>query len=136
MYKNLKNVSGRLLDPKVWIMGDESGDIHLQLSDEFAARAFVAVCCRIEAAVNLFERLKGEAWKTQPGRSYLRFLSDGQTQAANRQQVGGRAEVQIEIDATRHWETLRSIEPPAASRINREFDLDQLVSNPASDFSG
>src|SRR3989475_10579138 len=117
--------------PDVRIMGEEPRRVHPELGNELAARTFVPIGRVIDAAVTLFERLEGEAREAKPGRPYFGLLSDRQTQPANRKQVGGRAEVEVDVDRARHGGTLCSIEPPAPRRIGCELDLDRGVADPA-----
>jgi hypothetical protein len=117
--------------PEVWITDDETRRAHLEFGDEPAARTLVPIGRDINTTVKLFERLEGEAREAKPGRLRLCFLSDGQTQAANWKQVGGRAEVKVKVGAACHCGVFCPIQPPAASSINRELDLNGLVLNPA-----
>ncbi len=128
-------LNSRLNLPDVWIIGDETGCIHLEFGDEPAARTLIPIGRSINAAVDLFERLERESGEAKPGCLHLCLLSDGQTHAAERKQVGQRAEVKIEVDASRHFGALCSIEPPMTSRINGEINLDCLDSDPARNLS-
>src|SRR5207245_10924042 len=99
--------------PDVRITGDETRRVHPELGDELAARALVPIGRVIDAAVTLFERLEGEAREAKPGRLHFGLLSDRQARPSNRKQVGGRAEVEVDVDRARHGGTLCSVEPPA-----------------------
>src|SRR5438034_8286407 len=134
--QSVRLYGGRLQGPEVWILGHETRVVHLQCGNEPAARTLVPIACGLNAAVELVERLDGETGEAKPGCLHLCLLSDGQTQAANRQQVGRWAEAKVKVDTARHGGTLRSVEPPAASSINRERDLNCLVSDPACNPSG
>jgi hypothetical protein len=124
--------SGGLLNlPEARIMRDETCRVHLEFGDESAACALVTIGRGINAAIELLERLERETWEAQPRSVHLRFLSDGQIQAPNGKEIGGWAEIEVQIDAGRHLGTFCSIEPPATSRIHGEFDLDRLVPDPA-----
>src|SRR3989442_3469768 len=122
--------------PDVRIRGDEPRRVHPELGDELAARALVPIGRVIDAAVTLFERLEGEAREAKPGRLHFGLLSDRQPQPANRKQVGGRAELELDVDGARHGGTLCSIEPPAPRRVGRELDLYCVVADPARDPCG
>src|SRR5438034_11478927 len=121
--QSVRLYGGRLKGPEVWIRGHETRVVHLKFSNEPAARTLVPIGCDINAAVELIERLEGETGEAKPGRLHLCFLSDGQTQAATRQQVGRWAEARIKVNAARYCGTLRSVESPPASGSNRERDL-------------
>src|SRR2546426_2558527 len=64
------------------------------------------------------------------------LLADDQTEPANREQVGGRAEVEVEVDRAFHRGTRYAVEPPAAGGVDRELDLDRRVSDPTRHASG
>src|SRR5439155_21127281 len=122
--------------PDVWVAGDEARRVHAELGHELAARALVRIGRRVEVAVALRERLEGEAREAEPGRMHLCLPANGQIEPANRKQVGGRAEVEVEVDRARHRGTLHAVEPPAAGGIDREIDLDRRVSDPTRHASG
>src|SRR5947199_4446908 len=117
--------------PDVRITGDETRRVHPELGDELAARTFVPIGRVIDAAVTLFERLEGEAREAKPGRPYFGLLSDRQTQPANRKQVGGRAEVEVDVDRARHGGTHAAMDPPGPRRIGRGLDLYYVVADAA-----
>src|SRR5207244_7875741 len=64
------------------------------------------------------------------------LLADDQTEPANREQVGGRAEVEVEVDRAFRRGTRYAVEPPAAGGVDRELDLDRRVSDPTRHASG
>src|SRR5690349_3068579 len=98
--------------PDVRVVSGEPRLVHLQLGDELAARALIAVGHGIQAAVDLIERLKGEPWEAQPGRPNLRLRADRQAEAANRKHVGTGTEVQVEIGAAGNLRASCSVELP------------------------
>jgi hypothetical protein len=112
-------------------MSDESSFVHFQVGEEAAARALISISAEIEAAVYLCERFEREGREAQPGGLDPRFLTDLQIEPANGEQVGGWAEIQIQIDAAACFRALSAIEEPAVNRIDGEFDLHRLVSHPA-----
>ena len=117
--------------PQVWIMGDETRRIHLEFGNEPAARTLVAIGGVIDPVIALFKRLERKTGEAEPGRTHLSLLADRQIQAANREQVGGWAEVKIDVLAARNIGTLDAIEKPTAGGVNRNFDLNGIFSNPA-----
>src|SRR2546426_10285826 len=58
------------------------------------------------------------------------LLADDQTEPANREQVGGRAEVEVEVDRAFHRGTRYAVEPPAAGGGGRELALPRRVPPP------
>src|SRR5262249_60473514 len=78
---------------------DETRCVHVEVRRERATRTLVPIRYRIQATVTLGEWLQGKTRKAQPGGLYLGLLPDGELQPAHRQEVRGRAEVQINVGA-------------------------------------
>src|SRR5438309_6239137 len=90
---------------ELWIQGDETRRVHFEVGCERATRTLVPISRCIQATVTLVERLQGETREAQPSGLYLGLLPNGEPQPANRQEVRGRAEVQINVGASRNDRT-------------------------------
>src|SRR3990172_4964062 len=124
---------GSLSCPEVQIIGYKTGCVHLEIPNEATAGRLIAIRICRNSAVNLIKGFEGEAGEAQPGRFHFGGFSNGKVQPADREQVCRWAEVQVNVDAPGHFGPFLAVDPPAASSVNRDFQLDDLISNPAGD---
>src|SRR5579863_9469071 len=103
--------------PQAGVVRHEPRPVYLDRSYKAAGR-FVTISALRFAPVYLRQGFKAEGWKRQPRRIDLRLLSDGEIQAANRQQVCGGAEPQVNIGAALDRNALCSVQTPSVLGID------------------
>src|SRR5262249_51988384 len=107
-----------------------------KLRGEFPSAGLIAVTGAGDAAVRLSQRFESEIGKAQPRRRRRNFVSDIQTQPADRQQGRRWGEAEVNVDATFHPRGFYPVQAPTPSFINRYVNADRLVSDPAGDTRG
>lgn len=127
---------GRFDHPQARVAGHEPRFVYRKLPDEFSGHGLIVVTGGRDAAVGLIQRFESEIGKMKPGRRRRDLISDVQSQAANRQQVGRGAEAEVDVNATFYLRNIYSIQSPSAGVINRDIYADCFVSDPARDARG
>src|SRR5215469_311999 len=108
----------RLCYPESRVAGYETDGVYLEAPHECTAARLVAICRFSLAAIHLREQRKIEGQERQPGRPHRDLLADGQREAANGEQVGGRAKPQVDVKAPFDSAALNSVQTPLPPRVH------------------
>src|SRR5215469_16500811 len=117
--------------PEPWVECDEAVGVHVQLRGEAPAVALVGVDRVARAPVDLLERLYGQPRKAEPGGAHRRGLARGEGEPADGEQVGGRREAEVDIQASGHRGARGVVEPPVPVRVAPDLEADRAVAPPS-----
>src|SRR5262249_44794810 len=114
------------------VVDDQALSVHLEVGDEAAPRALVAIGRGVEAPVALLERLEGQAREAEPRRAHRRLLADRQPEPADRQDGGGGAPVEVDAEAPAPGGTPAAADPPPPRGIHGDPDRPRPPPPPAA----
>src|SRR5262245_46974248 len=99
--------------PEVAVCGDQSLLVDVELCDEGAAGARVAVTPRRKAPILLRQGLEAELGEAQPGRGQDGCLTDREIESPDGQGVGRGGPAQVDVDAAPDGRALHIVLKPA-----------------------